>query len=53
MKFRGMTSLSEGGDDCPTFNFGMNRRDFFGCFTLGLGGAALATAGLKVRANLG
>ena len=39
--------------ECTHFNLGLTPRDFCGRFAPGLGGAALATARLKVRPNLG
>jgi len=39
--------------NCDHLNFGMNRRDFFGRFALGLGEVALETEGLKVCASVG
>jgi hypothetical protein len=39
--------------NCNHLNFGMNRRDFFGRFGLGLDEMALGTVGLKVCADIG
>lgn len=55
--FRGSASFESSTTilmmNCNHFNFGMTRRDYLWRFALGLREAALAIAGLKVRANLG